>query len=652
MATTFTRLLSPIKIGPKVIKNRILVTAHVPGLEKNNLISDEYILYQHAKAKGGAGLQISGATAIHSTGSVGAGRGLNGSNPKVIIGYKRLAKAIHQEGGRFLIQLGHSAATVNDQEAGRPLIAPSSIQSQLIRETPEIMTIAMIEEIIHSYYLSAKHVKEGDLDGVEILAAFGFLVGAFMSPFTNKRTDKYGGSLENRLKFPLEVVDAVRKGVGKDLIVGMRLPGDERVEGGLNQDSMISISEVLCRNSELDYLNIIVGTNYDRIQRMEHWPPTPAPPGLFVPLAAAIKAKVAIPVFTTGRITDPVLAETILANNHADMIGMTRAQIADPKLVQKIMENRLDDIRPCIGANLCISQATEAKPIRCIHNPIIGRETLWQGKPESKKLKKVTIIGGGPAGLEAARVAAKIGHHVTLFEQSNKLGGQFRIWSKAPLTAEFIKSINWYEAQLRKLQVKVRLNRKIEENEIEKFDTDVIIMATGSKACKENLTDGNIKSEILVLSPEEVFIQEQENKRIVLIDEGGGRNGISAIDAILKNNLITIVSTDFLIGEMINPNLRTPIYKKFLAQGVKFIPCCKLARLLKNDVVIKNIYSNKEQTIKNVDTIINWRGNQIVNNLQAAIERQTITSKIIGDCRAPRQVHIAIAEGAMAACEI
>ena len=334
------------------------------------------------------------------------------------------------------------------------------------------------------------------------------------------------------------------------------------------------------------------------------------------------------------------------------MIGMTRAQIADPKLVQKIMENRLDDIRPCIGANLCISQATEAKPIRCIHNPIIGRETLWQGKPESKKLKRVTIIGGGPAGLEAARVAAKIGHHVTLFEQSNKLGGQFRIWSKAPLTAEFIKSINWYEAQLRKLQVKVRLNRKIEENEIEKFDTDVIIMATGSKAVKENLTDGNIKSEILVLSPEDVFLKEQENKRIVLIDEGGGRNGISAIDAILKNNLITIVSTDFLIGEMINPNLRTPIYKKFLAQGVKFIPCCKLARLLKNDVVIKNIYSNKEQTIKNVDTIINWRGNQIVNNLQAAIERQSITSKIIGDCRAPRQVHIAIAEGAMAAYEI
>ena len=507
MATTFTRLLSPIKIGPKVIKNRILVTAHVPGLEKNNLISDEYILYQHAKAKGGAGLQISGATAIHSTGSVGSGRGLNGANPKVIIGYKRLAKAIHEEGGRFLIQLGHSAATVNDQEAGRPLIAPSSIQSQLIRETPEIMTITMIEEIIHSYYLSAKHVKEGDLDGVEILAAFGFLVGAFMSPFTNKRTDKYGGSLENRLRFPLEVVDAVRKGVGKDLIVGIRLPGDERVEGGLNQDSMISISEVLCRNSELDYLNIIVGTNYDRIQRMEHWPPTPAPPGLFVPLAAAIKAKVAIPVFTTGRITDPVLAETILANNHADMIGMTRAQIADPKLVQKIMENRLDDIRPCIGANLCISQATEAKPIRCIHNPIIGRETLWQGKPESKKLKKVTIIGGGPAGLEAARVAAKIGHHVTLFEQSNKLGGQFRIWSKAPLTAEFIKSINWYEAQLRKLQVKIRLNRKIEENEIEKFDTDVIIMATGSKAFKENLTDGNIKSEILVLSPEDVFLK-------------------------------------------------------------------------------------------------------------------------------------------------
>ena len=652
MTATFKHLLSSIKIGPKVIKNRILVTAHVPGVEKNQLINEEYILYQQAKARGGAGLQISGATAIHKTGSVGTGRGLNGSDPKVILGYKRLAKAIHKEGGHFLVQLGHSAATVNDQDAGRPLIAPSTVQSQLIRETPQAMTIPMIEEIIHSYYLSAKYVKEGDLDGVEILAAFGFLVGAFMSPFTNKRTDKYGGSLKNRLRLPLEVVHAVRKGVGKNLIVGMRLPGDERVKGGLNQNNMIHISEELSRNSELDYLNMIVGTNYDRIQRMEHWPPTPAPPGLFVPLAAAIKTKVNIPVFTTGRITNPVLAEKILSNNDADMIGMTRAQISDPNLVKKIMENRLEDIRPCIGANLCISQATEAKPIRCIHNPLVGREKIWKHQTSNKKFKKVTIIGGGPAGLEAARVAAKIGHHVTLFEQSAKLGGQFRIWSKAPLTAEFIKSIHWYETQLRKLQVRVIMNKKISENEIAEFDTDVIIMATGSKNSKVDLSDIKGKSEISILSPGDVFLRKPKNKHVVLIDEGGGRTGISTIDAILANNTITIVSTDFAIGEMINPNLRTPIYKRFLAHGVKFIPCCKLDHILKNDVIIKNIYSEKNEIISNVDALINWHGNEPTSDLQTAVEKRSIPSKIIGDCRAPRQVHIAIAEGAMAARDI
>nr|NIP75575.1 hypothetical protein [Xanthomonadales bacterium] len=365
MMADFPHLLSPINIGPKLIRNRVLSTAHVPGIEQGGLPGADYIAYQRARAKGGAGLQISGSATIHRTGSVGQGRSLDNTAPGIVEGYNRLAEAIHAEGGSFLIQLGHAAGTVNDTDVDRPLLAPSAVQSTLIRETPRAMALADIDEIVEAYARATERVRDGGLDGVEILGAFGFLPAAFLSPLSNRREDDYGGSLENRLRFSLRVIEAVRAAAGPDLIVGFRIPGDERVPGGLGVAELQEIAEHLAGTGKLDYLNVIAGTNYDRVQRMEHWPPTPAPHGLYVPLAAGIKPRVAIPVFTTGRITDPLMAEDILARGDADMIGMTRAQIADPDLVAKLQSGRSAEIRPCIGANLCIAQATEGKPLRC-----------------------------------------------------------------------------------------------------------------------------------------------------------------------------------------------------------------------------------------------------------------------------------------------
>ena len=208
MPDTFTHLLSPISIGPRLIRNRVLVTAHVPGVEEGGLVNDVYIAYQRARARGGAGLQISGASAVHRTGSVGSGRGLDNTNPRIVDGYRRLADAVHAEGGTFLIQLGHAGATVNDTDAGRPLLAPSPVQSALIRETPREMSLADIDEIVEAFATAAGRVRAGGLDGVEILGAFGYLVAAFMSPLSNRRQDDYGGSLENRLRFALRVIGA------------------------------------------------------------------------------------------------------------------------------------------------------------------------------------------------------------------------------------------------------------------------------------------------------------------------------------------------------------------------------------------------------------------------------------------------------------
>jgi 2,4-dienoyl-CoA reductase-like NADH-dependent reductase (Old Yellow Enzyme family) len=649
MPQSFPHLLSPITIGPKLIRNRVLVTAHVPGLEQGGLVNEAYIAYQRAKAHGGAGLQISGSTAVHRTGSVGNGRSLDNTIPQIVDGYRRLADAIHAEGGAFLIQLGHGAATVLDTDAGRPLLAPSPIQSELARETPRQMSLGDIDEMVEAHAIAAARVRDGGLDGIEILAAFGFLVGAFLSPLSNQRDDDYGGSLENRMRFALRVIDAVRQAAGPDLIVGMRISGDERVPGGLGLPEMQQIAVLLAATGKLDYLNVIVGTNYDRLQRMEHWPPTPAPHGLFVPLAAAIKAHVAIPVFTTGRITDPRMAEEILARGDADMIGMTRAHISDPDLVAKLKAGRADDIRPCVGANLCIAQATEGKPLRCFHNPMAGREAAWGEALPAAQPRHVLVIGGGPGGMEAARVAAQRGHRVTLLEADDGLGGQLRLWARSPLMGEFAKTIDWYRTQLTRLQVRVELGRKVTPAEIATIDADAVILATGARPAAPQPIAGADNSAIQIRTPWQIIAAPPGNTHLVVIDEGGGRTALAAADAALDANRITVVSTAAAVGELVNPNQRTPLYKRLLGGGAVFRAAEALVRIEGTAVITRNIYSGDETRIDDVGMLADWRGNRVVDDLNAAIGARGIEHIVIGDALAPRQVHMAIAEGALAA---
>jgi 2,4-dienoyl-CoA reductase-like NADH-dependent reductase (Old Yellow Enzyme family) len=647
MPQSFPLLLSPLQIGAKTVRNRILITGHVPRLADNNKVGERYVAYHRARARGGAGLQITGAQGVHPTGPLGSHYSLTNMDDSVIPGYRRLADAVHAEGGTILAQLSHSAATLAISDAGRPLWAPSPVQSELARETPRELTAADIREVVESFGKAAGRVRAGGLDGAELLAAFGFLIGAFFSPLTNRRRDAYGGSLENRLRFAHEVIEATRESLGPSLILGIRVSGDEMAEGGLGLADMREIAVRLTATGRLDYVNVIAGTNYARLGRMVHWGPTPSPHGLFVPLAAGIKEAVKVPVFTAGRITDPAMAESILREGKADMIGMTRAHIADPEIGRKLAGNRPLSIRPCVGANVCISLSGAA--LRCFHNPEVGRETAWAPLAAAAEPRKVAVVGGGPAGLEAARVAAERGHRVTLYDAEPDLGGRLRLWASSPLTRELGKAVNWRLAELERLQVRIERGRPLTEADVARLDAEAIVLATGSRPMGEPAQLAS-PGPIAIATPEDILRNPPRGiRRAVLWDNSSGREGLAAAEVLASlGTHVAVVTNEFTVAESIDPVVRTVIYQHLLGHGAVFRPNERLLALEGQAVRLVNLYSGAESCIDGVELLVSWQGRLPRNDLAEAAGRSGARVIVAGDAVAPRSVTQAVAEGALA----
>lgn len=646
MPNSFQYLLAPLQVGPVKLRNRVLISAHVPRLAVDNKPGPEYIAYHRARARGGAGMQLTGATPVHPSGLMGTTYSLANLDDSIIPGYSDLSTAVHEEGGRILAQLGHGAATLAVSGVGQPLWAPSAIQSEYARETPRPMGEKEISEIAQAYAAAARRARIGGMDGVEILMAFGFLPGAFLSPFSNCRDDAYGGTLKNRLRFPLMLIEAVRAELGSECILGLRIPGSEQIKGGLTSEDMQEISVHFAESGKIDYLNVIAGTNYSKMQRMEHWAPTPQPHGIFVPLAAAIKKKISLPVFVAGRVTSPILAEHIVANGQADMVAMTRAHIADPEIVQKIMSGSVSDIQPCVGANVCITLS--GGPLRCFHNPEPGRDKIVQPITLSESPKTVNVIGGGVAGLEVARIAAMRGHRVTLYEASDCLGGRTALWAKAPLTKEFSEVITWRTAQLEKLQVRLNLGTRLAPEDLESLKADIFVLASGSRPAEWDLPDGSNTSNIYIADPDTILVDPTTFTGIVIVrDEGGGRTALAAAEALASYaKRLIVITSDFTVGETIDPVVRSSIYKYLLKYDVEFRPGETISRLEGQSVVLLNQFSEKETIIKNVETLVDWRGRLAQNELEEAIRNTGRPMHVIGDALAPRTVAFAIAEGA------
>ena len=423
----YPTLFSPLQVGNISIRNRIMQSAHAKGWhKKEGLTSDRDRYYAEARALGGAGLIVTGNRLIHPTSNTFT-RGFSyGYKKEMIEPDAAMTRAVHDHGGRIFAQLNHfgvngSTSAMDDY---RVLWSSSAMKSPAFSETPKPMEKSDMEEVREGWAMSADYAKAANFDGVEVHLSHSYLLQQFISPLFNKRTDEYGGSLENRLRFPLEVIEQVRERVGNDFVVGIRLPLDEMVPGGMEIDEWLEVARRVVATGMIDYIMTTAATYHSVTYIM---PPADIPDGWLLSRAKKLKEAIPdLPIFAVGGIRDPKMAEEALVNGSADMVAMTRQQIADPDFANKVKDGRENEIINCIRCNQgCIGRLFEGGPITCILNPTTGREQVFNEntvKAASQSASWV-VVGGGPAGMKAAVTLAERGHKVTLFEKDSQLGG-------------------------------------------------------------------------------------------------------------------------------------------------------------------------------------------------------------------------------------
>ena len=649
----FPHLLSPLTVGQVTLRNRAFSSAHGTGFGSGGtgLINDRHIEYQRARARGGIALVVIEATSIDDS-PIGAGTGgnnLRNTSDAVLEPYRRISEAVHAEGAKIFCLLSHSGRNTVMGGQGQPPMAPSAIPMDRTHDVPHALEREEIAAIVANFAAAAKRCRAGGLDGVELSFTHGNLVQQFASPASNKRTDEYGGSEENRLRMAREVLEACRAAVGPDFTFGIRYSADELIPDGYGLEEGVRYAQLMVGWGKLDFVDVSAGTNSSMWSRSIHYPTISSPPRPLVHLAKAIRDVVSVPVFTIGKIADPAEAEAIVANGEADMIGMTRAHIAEPAIIRKITEGRAADIRSCIYCNeSCFSRQQRVGDITCVYNPRTGRENIWPKLEKAEASRRVVVIGGGPAGMEAARVAAKRGHKVELHEREGALGGQILALAKTPHRAGYGKIVEWLGAQLGRHGATLHLNSAPDADSIIAKAPDVVILATGSADMPPDVPGAGQSH---VLTARQVLAGANLGRRVVIGDWDGRHMGTSLADLLSsRGHEVTLVAPAFFVGMDIDLLTWRPIYERLLNAGVRMQPLETLSAIGTDAVTITKLNGATEQL--GADSVVLCSRGEADRPLYRALLGKVPVLKTIGDAWAPRQLEQAIFEGARAAREI
>ncbi|WP_431281270.1 FAD-dependent oxidoreductase [Humitalea sp. 24SJ18S-53] len=637
------------------------MSAHATLLVKDHVFTDEHVAYYEERAKHGVAVITMEAMAVHETSLPYRGKAL-AFDPRMVPQFRKIADAVHRHGALLLAQPWHRGRETNSVASGVPVWAPSAVPCAVYREMPHVMTIADIDTIREGYRLSARHARDGGLDGVEVHSmAHGYLLNQFLSPATNHRTDAFGGSLENRLRLVMEIIQATREECGPDMIVGVRINSDDGHEGGLRPDDWAEVAARMTASGLIDYVSCSHGTY---LNRMLIYPTSPESHGFQMAATRKVKQAVDRPVVGVGRIVTPAEAEKHLAQGDCDFVAMARALIADPEWVAKAQRGEGEDIRPCVGANWCMSSIFAQAPIACIHNPAAGNERqLGAGTvTQAARAKKVAVVGGGPGGMRAALTAAQRGHQVTLYERSHELGGQVRLWSRAPSRTELAGVADWLERQVVKAGVDIRLQTVATEAMLRAAGYETIIVATGSAGLRHGWTPlrpekwngapvpGTDQPNVLSYM-DALREQAPPGARALVYDGLGGRQAVVVAEYLASRG----AAVEFVtwLGQAA-PDLAASrdwgkTFGMLRRMGVTFTTDMELLGIEGGTVRLRDVYTSEQHVRNNIDTIVLALGAEAQDALFHALHGSGPEVRLIGDALAPRRADAAIREGEIAA---
>jgi 2,4-dienoyl-CoA reductase-like NADH-dependent reductase (Old Yellow Enzyme family) len=602
----YKALMSPLRIRHLTLRNRVMSTAHAPGYTDGGVPNERYQAYHEEKAKGGLALTMFGGSSnvARDAGSI-YGQIYVGSD-NIIPHFRDFARRIHRHGAALMCQISHMGRRTSwDAGDWFATIGPSVVRDPAHHSVPREMSARDIARIVKAFGRAALRCKEGELDGCELLATT-HLLGQFLSPLSNKRRDAYGGSLENRARFLLEVIDEVRAKVGEDFVVGVRYAADEANEGGLPVEEGLEVARLVAATGVVDFINVNGRYAGTAVGMAETYPGMAFPSAPYLALAKKVREMSGLPVFQAARIADLATAEYAISEGFLDMVGMTRPHIADPHIVAKMLRGEEERIRPCVGAGYCIDRAYHGRDALCLFNAATSRERAMPHVIARAPIaKRVVVVGAGPGGLEAARVCGERGHNVVLFEAAERLGGQLNLAARATWRRDMSAIVEWFASELRHLGVNVRLGTYATAEEVLAERPDIVVVATGGVPLID-LPEGG--EELATSSWDVLGGQAAVLDHVLVYDETGSHSGVSTAEFVVQAaREVELVTPDREVGRGIG-GLNYPIHLRELYKAkIRLTPDRRLLGLKRagNRLVAKlvNAYS-KEIEEREVEQVV------------------------------------------------